>query len=278
MSNNIEQLVNYDITEAAISEMANRFLPLKVESHEDQDNYKSCKEAYKFVRSKHLEIEARRKELKQDSLTFGRVVDAKAKNIFDMLEPIENHLKEQVKIVDDYKVRQREEVARIAAERMKARTDKLTTLSIMFTPEIAALNDEQFDRFFAERKADYDKQKAEQAAKDAELEELRKLKADQDAKLAAEKERLILEQQAEIRKQNEARLAAEQELVKQQQEKAKLEALEAQAKALEAKAKAEREAKAASEIANKKAFEAIKKKFPTIEECWIEIHRLTNKV
>lgn len=267
MKNRVEEMVKYDITEAVLSEMSSQFLILKVENYEDKDNYNICKDAYKVVRGKRLEVEARRKELKADSLAFGRLVDSKANEIFCKLEPIENHLKEQVKIVDDHKKRLQDEINRKAAEKLAMRTSALQKIGRSYLPEFAFLSDDSFQDMIDRETKERDRELAEQMAKDAELERLRKLEAEVQEKLRAEQIR---------ERELQAKALAEQQalIAKQKAEIMAKEKVEADRILAEKKAKLEAEKAAEKEIADKAQFQQIKKTFPTLELCWVEIARL----
>jgi len=103
------ELTKYDAVVPAVNELAKEFLPLKIESIEDKEGYTEVSKALRFIVSKRTAVEEKRKELKADSLAFGKAVDARAKEITAMLEPIETHLKNE-------KLRIDAEVERIKAE------------------------------------------------------------------------------------------------------------------------------------------------------------------
>jgi len=66
-------------------------------------------------------VEKHRKFLKADALSYGRKVDAAAKEIFGKLAPIEDHLTEQEKIVTDEKKRVKAEETRLFKEKIDKR-------------------------------------------------------------------------------------------------------------------------------------------------------------
>lgn len=103
------ELTKYDAVVPAVNELAKEFMPLKIESIDDKDGYNEVSKALRFVVSKRTAVEEKRKELKADSLAYGRAVDARAKEITSMLEPIESHLKNEKLRIDT-------EIERLKAE------------------------------------------------------------------------------------------------------------------------------------------------------------------
>ncbi len=95
------ELKKYDQVTPAIEELKQNFLPLKIDSIDDKDGYNAVSKALRFVVNKRNLIEDKRKELKADSLTYGRAVDARAKEITAMLCPIEEHLKSEKSKIDN---------------------------------------------------------------------------------------------------------------------------------------------------------------------------------
>ena len=94
------ELTKFDELVPKIEELKSQFLPLKIESLHDEEGYKEVAKALKYMVSKRTAIEEKRKELKADSLAYGRAVDARAKEITNMLQPIEYHLKSQKEEID----------------------------------------------------------------------------------------------------------------------------------------------------------------------------------
>jgi hypothetical protein len=103
------ELTKYDAVVPAVNELAKEFMPLKIQSLDDKDGYNEVYKALRFIVSKRTAVEEKRKELKADSLAYGRAVDARAKEITSMLEPIESHLKNEKLRIDT-------EIERIKAE------------------------------------------------------------------------------------------------------------------------------------------------------------------
>jgi hypothetical protein len=99
------ELKKYNVTDSTIEKLKADYMEIKVESPEDKLNYTLAKTARSEIKSLRVQVEKKRKELKEESLNFGRCIDSEAKRIISLLEPIENHLLSQEKIVDDEKER-----------------------------------------------------------------------------------------------------------------------------------------------------------------------------
>lgn len=216
------ELAKYDAVIPKVEELKEQFLSLKIASIEDGENYQKVKDAIKFVVSKRVEIEEKRKELKADSIAYGKAVDARAREITSMITPIEEYLKDE-KARIDFEIEQikaREEEAR--QQKIKQRHETLLQAGMnrigneyiwtspnnpLLTESFAAVNletlgDEQFDEYVSSFR---ERAKTEQDAYDRE--QLRK----------AEKE-LLLEMEREKLAQEQRKLMEEQEKMRQEQE------------------------------------------------------------
>lgn len=118
-------LKEYNVPDAAISKYREDFMSLSVNGVDDKEGYDLCHSARMEVKGKRVEVEKTRKKLKEDALEYGRAVDKEAKRITALLEPIENYLLSQEKIVDDEKARIKAEAEAKEAARIQARIDKL---------------------------------------------------------------------------------------------------------------------------------------------------------
>ncbi len=282
MQTNIESLITYDVTSSEIAAMRQEYLALRVANINDKGSYELCHKAQMVVRSRRIAVENRRKELKADSLEFGRQVDARAKAITAELEEIESHLKAQKAIIDDEKKRIAEEAERKRQANIEWRGKQLAAVGVFLSPtELEAYTEESFAFSLQQATMRFEAAERERQEREAELEKLRALQAEQLAKQAqieAENARLIAEveaQKARERAAEDARLKAEREALEAEKRKAEAERLGAQRQAeIEAKAKAQAEAEAAAKVADEALFNLIKAEFPTLEGCWVEIARL----
>lgn len=126
------ELKKYDDIVPKVEELKKEFMPLTIASIEDKEGYEQVKEALKFMVAKRHSIEDKRKELKADSLKFGRAVDERAKEIQAMIAPIELHLKEQKERVDMELKAIQEAEEKAALERITKRHERL--LNMGFAP------------------------------------------------------------------------------------------------------------------------------------------------
>jgi len=226
----------YAITDAAIASMRETFMPLKIIGVNDADGYKKVHEARMVVKNHRVSVEKVRKELKADALEYGRKVDAEAKRITALLEPIESHLSDQEEAIDAEKERiKNAERLRIEAE-AKAKADAEAA-------RIKAEHDAEVERMRIER----EKLEADRAALEAEREkENARIKAEQD-KIDAEKKRLAdieAARQREIENERIRTEAAEKARIETEQRierEAAIAKAKEQADAEAAKAKAEAE-------------------------------------
>ena len=80
--------VVFSVTDAGIAELEAKHRGLVV-AHGDKKGYLALTQAIAEVRTARTDVEKRRKELKQDALEYGRLVDSTAKAITERLEAIE---------------------------------------------------------------------------------------------------------------------------------------------------------------------------------------------
>jgi len=75
------QIAKFNLPDTAIALMATAYLPLTIADVNDTEGFKAVHEARMVVKSKRVDVEKVRKELKADALEYGRKVDAEAKRI-----------------------------------------------------------------------------------------------------------------------------------------------------------------------------------------------------
>lgn len=225
-----KELVKFDVVIPAVEELKEKYMPLKIASIDDEEGYKEVAASLKFIVSKRTAVEDKRKELKADSLKFGRAVDARAKEITAMLEPIETHLKSEKERIDAEKERIKKEEEERVQKKINDRITQLVSLGMYQTMtefvwaskitgeeinfvrvNLEIFSDEQFDEFVqnltkivntekAELDAIEEKKKAEEKA----LEEERELLRKEQEQLEEEKRKL----QKELNDIREARVLA----------------------------------------------------------------------
>lgn len=186
-----------------------------------------------------IEVENRRKELKEESLRKGKAIDGMANVLKFLIEPIEEYLEKQEKFVE---IQEKERLDKLESERKMILSDLGVVENSFY--DLRKMPQEQFEALV--KQANEAKQLREEAVK-RELEEAKKkeeAEAEERRKQAEEKAKV----EAEAKRLAEEARKIEEEQAKLRAEKAKLEA--------EQKAKAEAEAKEKARIeAEKKAEE-----------------------
>lgn len=199
------ELLKYDSVIPKVEELKSEYMNLTIQSVEDKDGYQRVKEGIRFLVIKRNEIEEKRKELKADSLAFGRAVDARAREITSLITPIEEYLKDQKAKIDEEleNIKMQEELKKQAKIKDRHnsllqagmslvgneyiwndRNDNIDSLSFA-TINLETLSDEEF-KFFVDEvaikiqqaNATYDSISKE---RERLLEEQQKLKEEQEA-------------------------------------------------------------------------------------------------
>ena len=224
--------IRFSIADTTIAAWAHEYMGLTIAGVNDSKGLKAVHDARMVVKNQRVEVEKRRKELKADALKWGQAVDAEARRLTSLMEPIETHLEQQEEAIaaEKERIRQKAEEEKRAAT--QARVDALLKVNCPIPFVIAGqMSQEQFTARLAEETEKH-RLATEQAAA-AEAERLR-IQAEEDAKRKAEAEALAKERARlnQIRQEQEAAAAAE---------RAKL---EAERQALEAERRKQQEAEA----------------------------------
>lgn len=259
----MSKIEEYKPIEAGLAELSRKYSV--VHDVNTKEGYDQCKKDAREVGKYRIALESVRKEIKGPALERCKDIDAEAKRIQSEIAKIEDPLKEAYKAIDEKKkIAEQERIEKIEAkieqiktyvERSYAASSKEISEFIEvvdaidctegfyeFTKAALIARNETLDRLnktlkqVAQKEID-DKKRAEEQA---ELEELRKIKAEQE-----EKERQLERERREIEHQKElAEQAKQAELDKIESEKqAKIDAEAAEKKRLEDVAKAAEEAK-----------------------------------
>lgn len=212
----------YDMVEAAVSQYKEQFLPLKINGIEDKEGYAEVSQALRLMVSKRTKIEAKRKELKEDSLKYGRAIDAEAKRLTALLSPIEEHLKQEKQRVDDELDRIAKQAEMERLQKIQQRSNALYDLgAVMINDEfifkniytseeitlhklnLETLSDADFTDYlnaFAAAKEAFD---GEKKRRDEEAENQAKLLREQEERIR-EAERRLQEQEQKLKEAEEA--------------------------------------------------------------------------
>ena len=253
--NDPKQLAKFDIAypiTMAIDEMKAEFLPLTIDGISDIEGYERVDAARKFVKAEKVAVEKRRVEYKADILEAGRLIDSRAKEILTPLIEIETALKAKQDEIDGEKARIRFEAEQKA--KIPARVAQLVEIGHtvsnedypLFEAELLKMNDIAFGELVNKLTAEkLERQRAEQERIEAEQ--------------RAERGRI----DAELRKIEEDRLAAEREKKHQQDiEDAKRKAAEDARIQAEIDAKRKEDERIAAEAAQRAEQERIEAEKP----------------
>lgn len=271
------RVIKYPIAEAAISKMADEFMPLTIDGIEDKDGFKAVHDARMIVKNHRVAVEKTRKELKADALAYGRSVDSEAKRLTEMLTPIEEHLTAEETAINDAKELLRQQAAAAARQQLEDRLAKLNAVNaVVSVSKLEEMSEDDFamlletatirfnEQQAAEAKIAEEKRIAEEQEKAERAAEAQRL-AEEKARLDAEAERL-----SEIqRKQDEAQSKIDEEksrlALEAEQRRQQVLIAEAERKAAEA-AKAEAEARHQEEARRAKVLEELAEKKRLHEE------------
>lgn len=239
--------INYPTTLAEIEAKREQYAAITCDTPAE---YETCRLAIADCRTTRVAIEERRKELKADSLEYGRRVDSMAKELTALVESLEEPLKAKKLVVDTERdrVKREAEEAEVRAIEEKVRADREAEearLRAEREAEEARLAVERERLAEEQRKLDAERatvEAAQKAEREAIAAERAKLEADQRAADAAaqherdaleaqrrEADRVEFERQATIRAEAEAKQRAERERV--EAEEARVAEAERQAKA-----------------------------------------------
>jgi hypothetical protein len=214
-------LVKYSIEDAEITNLATQFMPLKINGINDAGGFAAVHSARMVIKNHRVEVEKRRKELKADALEWGRKVDAEAKRITGLLEPIESHLQKEEDAIEAEKerIRNAERLRQEAEARAKAEAEA-AKLKAEQEAEAARLRVEREKLAEQQRIIDEERRKIEEEKHklaEIEAEKTRKIQAEQ-ARLAAieavklreiANEQIRKETEERVKKETEARIARE---------------------------------------------------------------------
>ena len=165
-------------TDMAIAQVREEYMALTVTGPQDQDGYRSAEVALKKVVRMRTSVEKKRKELKADSVRYGKAVDGEARRIRELIEPIEEHLKKQCDIVRLEEARQQVAAENARRDEVNGWVRELSELGCPFDlPALQRMTPEEFGFVRLSAK----KRFAEQQAEQQELEELRAEKAKREA-------------------------------------------------------------------------------------------------
>lgn len=216
----VTPLVRYHVTKADIENTRSVYAALSCETTE---GYESVRKAIAFCRTTRTKVEQRRKELKADSLEWGRKVDGSAKELTALIESIEKPLQAKKDAVDaekDRVKREAEEAAKREAEAAERAARDAEEARVK--AERAALDAER-EALAAQRaeleRAQSELKEAREKADREEFERQTRIQAEKDAAAQAERDRLAAEEARVAAAERQAELARRLEALKPDAEK-----------------------------------------------------------
>jgi hypothetical protein len=216
---------------------------------------KMAREARLALREIRINADKLRKELKEDSLRYGRAVQGVYNVIEAAITPIEKHLEQQEKFKEIFELKQREAL-RVEREELTRDVRDYMFANI----NLGEITEDDFQRLW--NGARLQKQAAEEQARKAEEDRIAREKAaaEERERLRVENERLKAEAEAreKARRVEIERMKAEAE-AKEQERRAELDRIESELRAANIKAAKERleaEARAEAERIERERVEA----------------------
>jgi DNA repair exonuclease SbcCD ATPase subunit len=208
--------VVFSVTDAGIAELEAKHRGLVV-AHGDKKGYLALTQAIAEVRTARTDVEKRRKELKQDALDYGRLVDSTAKAITERLEAIEGPLKankEQIDAENERIRKEKEEAERLRIAGIQSLIAAIANAPAAFAAASTERLRQAIEKAWAMEISIADYEEFTQQATDAKTAAISALSDLLTARIAAdEAEAARIAEQARIdaeRKAEAERLAAEQ--------------------------------------------------------------------
>lgn len=229
--------ITFEASKEKLVELVEQSAALSVVDINDKKGIAAVRESRLELKRLRGSIETRRKELKAESLEYGRKVDGIAKELTAIIEPEEKRLQHEEDIVK----REEERLAREDAERkraiLRARLAALAECGCNpMASEVEALTQVAFEALLADKqreKAERDARIAEEKAESERIAAAQKAEAERLEAARAKLEEQRLEQE---------RIAAEQRRVAEERmakERAEIDRIKAEQAAAQAKIDAE---------------------------------------
>jgi transcription-repair coupling factor (superfamily II helicase) len=236
-------LVEFKKQDAVIADMAEKYSGMTVAKH----SYKAVRAARIEVKNARCAVENLRVDLKKQPLELCKTIDAEAKRLTKLLEPIESALEKEEKAEDARKEAAAKAIheAELAKQRaieeakaaaLQARFEKLKDAGVFITDArmLQGMTDADFELFLEDEAARASTAKAE-------ADEIAKLQREELEKQAEELRLRQLEME-EDKRHEEARLAKEREAIEAERAEMRRQQEELAKHQAELRAKAEAEA------------------------------------
>lgn len=119
--------IDYGKTEAELQAIAEQFSGITEITNREQ--FDAAKGAVKTLAKERNALEDRRKQLKKESLDFGRLVDSTAKELKAVVEPEHDRIKAMLDAIKAEQEAKRAEAARLEEERVEKRQDMVAAIA-----------------------------------------------------------------------------------------------------------------------------------------------------
>jgi len=168
-----KDLVRFNITDAAIAELKEKYMPLEITDLADKKQFEAVHEARMDCVRRRTDVTKAGKELRSEALEYQKKVIEEEKRIIGMMAPIEDHLTAEEQKVKDEKERLKKLEAEKEAARIQARVDRVCAFGATFDGQqymVAGLflphallkvaNDDQFEMFLGNIQKNVEAEKA----------------------------------------------------------------------------------------------------------------------
>ncbi len=200
---------NFDAFLAEIGGWKEKAYAINITSPEQKSEIAEAKKALKIVSRLRLDMEQRRKDLKNSALRRGQLIDGIAKYGQGLIAPIEDHLEKNAKFVENL---EKEALAKKIADRKTALLQYVLDISGYNLEE---MSDQTFNELLVLAKTNFENKKLE-------AEKLEKERKEKEEATRIENERIRLENE-KLRIENEKKDAENKKLEDEIKEKKRLE-------------------------------------------------------
>jgi hypothetical protein len=136
-----QQLQKFNIADAAIAQMKEKFSGLKIRDLDDREGMKAVKSAWQIVRNNRLAIEKKHKEIKADYLAVSRAIDGEKNRLLDLITPLEDELKTELDRMETERREAEEARERLEQERLQGRVNLLIEHGMAFNGSFYAIGE-----------------------------------------------------------------------------------------------------------------------------------------
>lgn len=217
------EVVKLNVTDAAIADFKERYLPLKINGVEDKEGLKLVYAARQDVKKTRVAATKYADSLKAKAIEWQNKVNTEKKRVIGELESIENHLQAEEDKIEAAKEEIRQQEIKARKAKLQERIDQLAAYNFRLedVATLEMIDDETFGIVLNNAKTEHEKELAEKAEQErlakeeqerliAERKELEILRAKQ-----AEAQKIIDDQNEKIRLENERQESERTELARQ---------------------------------------------------------------